>query len=166
LAKRSNAMYVIQIVVAVLAAPLMIAVGAVILLLVVPWWLVWGSILRVWFWLAHRRHGRFILLVYSESPNWQSYIEHHILSRVSEHAFVLNWSRRKQWNRESWWAARAFDHWAGSRAFNPIALVFIGPWRVTAIRFYHAFRDFKHGKEHSLRNAEAELFRHVPDAAV
>ena len=156
----------VQIAVAVLAAPLMLVVGAALLVIWLPWWLAWGCILRVWFWLVHRRHGRCILFVYSESPNWQGHVEQNILPRLAGQAVVLNWSRRKQWNRESWWAARAFDHWAGSQAFNPIAIIFVGPWRVIPVRFYHAFRDFKHGNERALRRAEAELFGHLSESAV
>lgn len=155
-------MRTLQVVVALLAATLLLPIVVVLLPPLVLWWFVWGSVLRLWFWYAHRRHGRFILFIYSESPNWQTYIEQNLLPRLGDHALVLNWSRRKQWNRESWWAARVFHHWAGGRDFNPLTLVFVGTWRVASVRFFRAFRDFQHGKEQLLRQAEEELLRHLP----
>jgi hypothetical protein len=154
--------------VALCAAAIILPIILVLLPAVVSWWLVWGNMLRLWFWSAHRRHGRSILFVYSDSPNWQNYIEENLLPRLEGHAVVLNWSRRKQWNRECWWEARVFHHWAGGRAFNPLALVFVGRWRVLPFRFFQPFRDFKHGKEESLRRVEAELLRYLPakEAAV
>jgi hypothetical protein len=157
-----------QVLVAVVAAAILLPLIIVLAPPLILWRLVWGNVLRFWFWLAHRRQGRVVLFVYSDSPNWQSYIEENVLPRLGSRAVVINWSRRKQWNRECWWEARAFHFWAGSRAFNPIALVFVGWWRVVPVRFFQAFRDLKHGKEEPLRQAEAELLRHLPaqEAAV
>jgi hypothetical protein len=121
-----------------------------------------GAVLRAWFYIAHRRHGRFILFVYSESPNWQSYVEAHILPRLRQAAVVLNWSERKQWPRLCPWESRVFHHFTGPREFNPVAVVFVGRWRVVPIRFYRAFLDLKHGHESALRQAEAELLAYLP----
>lgn len=146
--------------------PVAMVVGFVVLLVVAPpfflFLLARGVVLRSWFYAAHRRHGRFILFVYSESPNWQSYVEAQILPRLQHVAIVLNWSNRKQWLRLCPWESRVFHHFAGPREFNPVALVFIGRWRVVPIRFYQAFLDLKHGQESALRQAEAELFAHLP----
>ena len=120
-----------------------------------------GLVLRAFFHWAHRRHGRFVLFVYSESPNWQSYVEEHVLPRLVGRAAVLNWSQRKQWPRLSPWEAQIFHHFAGPREFNPLALVFVGRWRVVRIPFYRAFLDLKHGRESTLRQAEAELFAYL-----
>ena len=46
---------------------------------------------------------------------------------------------------------------AGDREFNPLAIVFPERGLVQVIRFWQAFRDYKHGKERALRAAEAEL---------
>ena len=121
-----------------------------------------GIVLRAWFYVAHQRHGRFLLFVYSESPNWQAHIEEKILPRLQGCAVVLNWSQRNHWPRLCPWEARVFRHFAGPREFNPIALVFTGRWRVAPIRFYHAFLDLKRGRESALRQAEAELISHLP----
>ena len=119
----------------------------------------WGAILRTWFWRAHAAQGRRVLFVYSESPNWQAYIEEHILPRIRDRAAVLNWSQRRHWSSASPWEARFFYHFSGRhREFNPLALVFCPGGRIRPVRFYQPFLDFKHGKESPLREAEAELF--------
>jgi hypothetical protein len=120
--------------------------------------LIWGTTLRLWFWRAHRRHGRHVLFVYSQSPTWQAYIEANILPRLRDRAVVLDWSQRKQWNgMRLWWEARVFEHWAGTREFNPIAIVFATSTDVVCIRFFRAFRAFTNGQPEALREAEAEL---------
>jgi hypothetical protein len=102
--------------------------------------------------------------VYSESPNWQAYIEAKILPRIKDRAVVLNWSERRLWPDASPWEARFFRRFAGGREFNPLALVFCGPGRIKAVRFHQAFLDLKHGKESTLRAAEAELLSLVAAA--
>ena len=102
------------------------------------------------------RQGKFILFVYSDSPNWKTYIEDNLLSRIQCHATVLNWSQRKRWDTTSW-PVRAFEHWGGREDFNPLAVVFCGLTKVRVLRFYRAFQDFKHGKEAPLRKVESEL---------
>jgi hypothetical protein len=143
----------------------MLAFGLAASLVVVPPYALFlalrATLLRAWFYRAHRRHGRFILFVYSESPNWQPYIEQNILPRLSRAAVVLNWSRRSQWFRLCPWESRLFYHFTGPREFNPVALVFQGRWRVIRIPFYQAFLDLKHGRESALRQAETELFAYV-----
>jgi len=126
---------------------------------------VWGVVLRFWFWRAHAAHGRRILFVYSESPNWQAYIEENILPRIQGRAVVLNWSQRRNWKSICPWEARFFRRFAGDREFNALALVFCHRGRIKAIRFHRAFLDFKHGKESALREAETEFFSLV-EAAV
>src|SRR5918911_507082 len=42
--------------------------------------------------------GRDLLLVYSNSPNWQPYVEANWLPRWGERAVVLNWSERSRWS--------------------------------------------------------------------
>jgi hypothetical protein len=129
------------------------------------WLLVWGAILRVWFWRAHAARGRRVLFVYSASPNWQAYVEEHILPRIGERAVLLNWSERRLWSSTSPWEARFFRRFAGDREFNPLALVFCARGRVRSVRFHQAFLDFKHGEDSALRAAEEELFALV-EAAV
>jgi hypothetical protein len=113
--------------------------------------------LRLWFWRAHAIQGRRVLFVYSESPNWQAYIEENILPRIRDMAVVLNWSERGLWSSASPWEARFFRRCSGGREFNLVALVFCAHGRVRSVRFHRAFLDFKHGRESALREAEAEL---------
>jgi hypothetical protein len=119
----------------------------------------WGMCLRLWFWLAHAARGRRVLFVYSNSPNWQSYIEQFILPQIREQSVILNWSDRRHWNRSSPVESMFFRHFAGSTDFNPIALVYCGRGRIQAVRFYRAFRDLKHGNDATLKVAESELGR-------
>ena len=140
----------------------LVAVCLPLILVCVAVYLAWrtvcGAVLRLWFWRRHAIHGRRVLFVYSESPNWQAYIEANILPRLKDRAVVLNWSQRSEWPVRSPWEARYFRHFAGTREFNPIALVMCKRGRVQPVRFHQAFLDFKHGKESALRAAETELF--------
>jgi hypothetical protein len=101
-----------------------------------------------------------LLLVYSNSPHWQRYVEETWLPRWGERAIVLNWSERHTWRRSPDVALfRAFLGGGGfAREYNPAAIV-VPPTgrRVRIVRFWRAFRDFKHGKDRLLRQAEADL---------
>ena len=145
----------------VLCLPLLLAALVVYL----PWFFLWGVILRAWFWRAHVVQGRPLLFVYSDGPHWQSYIEANILPRIRGRAVILNWSQRNNWRSTSPWEARFFRRFAGDREFNPLALVYQPRGRIRAVRFYQAFLDFKHGKESRLRAAESELFSLLEAAA-
>ena len=133
--------------------------------LIVAWMVVWiplygtwrlgsGIIFRAWFRKRHASRGRTILFVYSNSPNWQQYVEANLLPRFGHRALVLNWSERRSWSR---WEGGFFNRFAGSREFNPAALVYRPDGGVEVIRFHQAFLDFKHGNDSRLRAAEAEL---------
>lgn len=113
--------------------------------------------LRFQFHRVYISQGKFVLFVYSDSPNWKSYIESKVLPPIKDYAIVLNWSERSKWKGKKSWPVQAFRHWGGSKEFNPLAIVFCGLTRVRTIRFYQAFRDFKHGKEAPLREAESQL---------
>ena len=130
------------------------------------------------------RTGKRGLLVYSNSPHWQRYVEERWLPRLEDALVVLNWSDRAKWNRKHPFEAQLFRRFAGDREFNPLAVIFLPreqhatfkAWwlaikqgdavgmlapsahDVKVIRFWQPFRDFKHGKERALRQAEAELF--------
>ncbi len=106
---------------------------------------------------VHGRHGKFILFVYSNSPNWKDYIEANILPHIKDHCVILNWSDRSSWEKNRPWEVDAFKHWGGHREFNPIAIIIPPSGRVQTIRFWQAFRAYKHGKDLKLRKAEAQL---------
>ena len=74
----------------------------------------------------HRRwgaHGKRLLLVYSNSPNWQAYVEKNWLPQLESIAVVLNWSERSTWREQHPFETDIFRRWAGDREFNPLAIV-------------------------------------------
>jgi hypothetical protein len=102
--------------------------------------------------------GRGLLLVYSNSPNWKRYVEEKWLPRWGNRAVVLNWSDRQNWRRESRPEVALFRAFAGDREFNPLGIVVPQKGRAArVVRFWRAFREYKHGKDRLLRAAEAEL---------
>ncbi|MEA2203727.1 MAG: hypothetical protein QOE77_503 [Blastocatellia bacterium] len=101
------------------------------------------------------------MFIYSDSPNWKDYIETKVLPQLEPHVVTLNWSERAQWRETHPFEARVFRHWAGEAEFNPMALIFSSIGTVTEVRMWRAFRDLKHGKDHSLRVAENLLFSEV-----
>ena len=108
----------------------------------------------------HRRwgaRGKRLLLVYSNSPNWQAYVEKNWLPQLESIAVVLNWSERSAWRERNPFEADIFRTWAGDREFNPLAIVIPADGSVRVVRFWQAFRDYKQGKDRTLRAAEAEL---------
>lgn len=117
--------------------------------------------LKTQFLMRYGSEGRFILFVYSDSPHWKDYIESNILPRVGSYSVTLNWSERKKWGDQSPFEARIFKRWAGDREFNPVAIIFPPGGKVKVVRFWQAFRDYKHGKHRALKKAEEELFREV-----
>lgn len=105
---------------------------------------------------AHAREGRDLLLVYSRSPIWQSYVEATWLPRWGDRAVVLNWSDRRQWDPAAPEVA-LFRAVAGPYEFNPLAVVVPRAGDLRVVRFWRAFRDFKHGKGAALRAAESAV---------
>ena len=101
--------------------------------------------------------GKDVLLVYSDSPHWKDYVEARWLPRLQARAVVLNWSERAKWADGHPLEAAIFRRWAGDREFNPIAIVMPRQGPVRVVRFWRAFRDYKHGRDRALRAAEQEL---------
>ena len=103
--------------------------------------------------------GKDLLLVYSNSPHWQRYVEDTWLPKWGHRAVVLNWSERSTWTSSRPEVA-LFRTFAGREEFNPIGiLVPLQGRRVHIVRFWRAFRDHKHGKPRLLQAAEADLDR-------
>jgi hypothetical protein len=95
--------------------------------------------------------------VYSNSTTWQAYVEGNWLPQLQSIAVVLNWSERRTWAERHPLEADIFRTWAGDREFNPLAIIIPADGPVRVIRFWRAFRDYKHGKDRTLRAAEEEL---------
>jgi hypothetical protein len=113
-----------------------------------------GLHLIVWIWWCGR--GRDVLLVYSNSPIWRDHMEQAVLPRLGQRATVLNWSERRRWR---WSIARlVFEHFAGRRAFNPLAVVFRPFRRTKTFRFWGPFRELRRGRPQDLQKLEEDLF--------
>ncbi len=128
-------------------------IGPVLLLL-----FLYRTILYTLIWLSWLPRGKDVLLVYSDSPIWHDYMVDEIMPMVRDRAVVLNWSERKKWSRWSLavWVHRAFG---GERNFNPLVVVF-RPFRLAkTLRFWSAFKDWKHGDPHPLNALRQELER-------
>ena len=70
--------------------------------------------------------GRQGLLVYSGSPHWQAFIESRWLPLLGDRLAVVNWSERATWASRHPLEKRLFERFAGSREFNPVAII-LGP---------------------------------------
>jgi hypothetical protein len=147
-----------ELIVLIFAIPLLISIIPLLLCIGVIYVLATILIyLSVWvFWNSRDIH---LLYVYSNSPNWQEYIEKEILPNLPERKIVLNWSERKQWKKLSL-AKIAFYHFGGGwQEYNPMAVIFRPFRRAKVFRFYEPFKDFKHGKPEALLKIETEFFQ-------
>lgn len=123
-------------------------------------WVLYAVMLHLSIWLLWSTRGRRVVYVYSNSPNWKEYIEHHILPRLPEDTIVLNWSERKKWNQLSL-SVRAYHFYCGDVHYNPAAVVFHPFRRGRVFRFWQPFKDYKHGKSEPLQQAEREMFQYI-----
>ena len=105
---------------------------------------------------AHRGSGKDILIVYTDSPHWRDYIESRWLPRWGDRAVVLD--RSRPWSHDQP-EVRLWRAVAGSAEHTPVVIVVPPRGRVQIVRFWLAFRDYKHGKDRKLRDAEARLAR-------
>ncbi len=106
------------------------------------------------------RSGARGLLIYSNSPNWQSYIEENWILRYGHQLRVLNWSERASWKGSL--EVRIFRHFIGGyRNFNPAVLILRGLRQPVVFRFFYAFRDFKHDRPEALHRLETRLQREL-----
>ena len=115
-------------------------------------------LLRLWFLIKHKRFGRDVILITSESPIWSDYIRDNILPPLGDRALVMNWSERRFWQHDMPVAARAHRRWSGEKGMVPTIIVMHGFWKVENVSLYQAFRDYKHGKTSTLKVAEDQLF--------
>lgn len=90
---------VVVLAVVLLWRGLLIAVGLVALPVVAAYvgdrWRKWHAVRR--FRVVWRPKGKDVLLVYSNSPHWQRYVEENWMPRWGHRAVVLNWSERSGW---------------------------------------------------------------------
>ncbi len=154
-----------------LATVLGVLLLVVLLPIVVPVLLGWGAysvargLVLVWrFRRTFGAQGKVGVLVYSDSPHWKEHVESRILPRVGARLVTVKWSRRAQWPDPKPVEVSVFEHWAGSRAFNPMAIIVRGYGRVQTIRFFEAFKASRHGRPDELRRAEERLLEAVEAA--
>ena len=98
------------------------------------------------------------MLVYSNSPNWQEYIETYIIPEMPVSTDVLNRSEHATWRSLSL-SVLAFRHLGRSRKFNPLVVVFHAFRRTNTYRFLKPFRNFKQGKNALLEQLQSRLFQ-------
>ena len=103
---------------------------------------------------AHGTAGKDVLVVYTDSPHWKEYIETRWLPRWGDRAIAFD--RSRPW-REDQVEARLWRAVAGPMEHTPVVIVVPPRGKVQIVRFWLAFRDYKHGKEKRLREAEAQL---------
>jgi hypothetical protein len=145
----------------IVSAPLIVALALLLLPLIpllLATYLLYAIVLQLVIWLCWCTRGINVLLVYSNSPHWQEYIEAHIMPKLPASTVVLNWSERRRWR---WFSlsVMAFRLFGGSREFNPLVVVF-RPFRwAKTFRFWRPFREHKHGKITALELLEEELFQ-------
>jgi hypothetical protein len=141
-----------MVAVVVLALPVILALAAIGFLL----YLLYSAALYLAIWSTWLSRGRDVLVVYSNSPHWQAHFEQDLLPRLAGRAVVLNWSERERWRGSL--AVRAFRHFGGDRAFNPLAVVFRPFRRARVFRFWQAYREAAHGHRVPLDALEREFF--------
>jgi hypothetical protein len=128
-------------------------------------WLVYRLSINLMVWLLWCSRGRFVLFVYSDSPNWNEHIRDHILPNIRDCSVVLNWSERKQWKKRSLPVLTFWCFGGGYREYNPLAVVF-RPMRFTKVfRFWKPFKDLKRGRTEPIENMEREFFALVDSIA-
>ena len=126
-------------------------------------WLTASLLLLIVVWLTWCGRGRYALVVYSNSPIWKEYFETRVLPELQGRAAVLNWSERKDWKLSL--PVLLFRMFAGTREFNPIAIVFepfVWPRR---LRFYRAFQSFKHGRPEEVETLRVEFLQLLNELA-
>ena len=105
-----------------------------------------GAYLKLRFYLKWSKQGKNTIFIYSDSPNWQEYIEENVIPRIQNEAIFLNWSERRKWDNNPSLEVKIFRHYGGDTEFNPLAIVFVKPWKIKLVRFFKEFKDYKHGK--------------------
>jgi hypothetical protein len=126
-------------------------------------WLIYGFVIYLLVWVCWCTRGRRVLLLYSNSPAWQDYIDENIIPRLPENTIILNWSERKQWKRSHPFSSRVCSYFGGEREFNPMVLVFRPLHKTEVFRFWQPFRDYKHGNPATLKETERQLFISLRD---
>jgi hypothetical protein len=84
--------------------------------------LIYGAMLKLWWWRKHGQHGRDFLVVYSESPKWSGIVSERILPVLGARAVVENVSKDSSWKAARSLERRVHKHWAGEIEHTPIVI--------------------------------------------
>lgn len=151
-----------------MAKKLLRLLGFLSLILLLPYALIYlilnffyGLILHIAVWIYWIPRGKSILIVTSESPIWENYMAEQIISVLQPQAVILNWSKRSERSHSYNPHVLTFNHFGGKNEFNPLAFVFRPFRRAKVFRFWDAFKNYKHGKEHSLEEIKEELLEYT-----
>jgi hypothetical protein len=103
------------------------------------------------------RRGVRCLVVYSNSPTWESHVRQAWLSRLGDRAITLNWSERQSWTGGL--AVRVFREFCSRwRNYNPAVVVFRGLKQPYVFRFVEAFQQVGTRRPEYLNRLETEMF--------
>ena len=120
-------------------------------------WLMAAVLLQLVVWLTWCSRGRYVLVVYSNSPTWQEYFEQNVLPAVGSRGVILNWSDRTQWSYSL--PVALFQFFGGTREFNPLAIVFQPLAWPRRFRFFRPFQAFKHGDPKEVEEMRRDLLK-------
>jgi hypothetical protein len=120
-------------------------------------WLMTAALLLLVVWLTWCSRGRYVLVVYSDSPVWRDYFEQNVIPVVGSRGVILNWSERKQWSFSV--PVALFRFFGGAREFNPLAVVFRPLAWPRRFRFYGPFQAFKHGRPQEVEDTRRDLLK-------
>ncbi len=152
---------ILEILIVVLLLPLLIP----LVLFALTTYVVHGTALYALVWLCWCARGKYVLLVYSDSPIWHDYVEENIIPRLPCSTIILNWSQRRTWRWYSL-AVMVVRYFGGTREFNPMVLVF-RPFRwARTFRFWQAFKDHEHGNERTLDSVERDMFAYLTQTGI
>jgi hypothetical protein len=107
-------------------------------------------------WCMWLPKGKDALVVYSDSPIWRDYMTQQIIPLLEHRAVILNWSERSEWPKWSF-SVYVFRYFGGGREFNPIVVLFRPLSSAVVLRFWSAFKEWKHGQTAAVDSLQREL---------
>ena len=117
-----------------------------------------GLILKYRFKKKLIHENKHILFAYSDSPHWKEYIENNIEPVIADKTIFINRSQDSEWKKNNLLESKVIKHWGGDKEYNPIAIIFPRKGKINVVRFYQAFKDYKHGNTALLNEKELELY--------
>ncbi len=123
-----------------------------------------GFFINLSVWMKWCRQGKYVLFVYSNSPNWQNYIEEKFLPQIKDHSIILNWSERRTWPRD--FALEVYKYYHGRYQYNPMAVVFQPFIKTKVFRFFKPFHKHKKGHPEDLEKMEKDFIETVQKITV